>query len=325
MKCRFSRAIFCICLACAALFVSAVAFALPKTALALGDHGEEVRALQENLAAAGLYGGEISGVYGADTLEAVQQLQRLLQLEPDGIYGAVTAAAFERAAALGQLPPTPETEDLPLLGRRIGIDPGHQRKEDLELEPMLPGSNRTKARMSRGALGVKTGVPEYHITLLIAQKLQAMLLNSGATVVLTRDTNDVVISNRERAQLMNDAQVDIWIRLHCDASSSSRNNGAHMLVPSRAVNTSIYKPSLALGRAVLDQFCQATGAAQGSVSAQLTQTGFNWSVAPVIALEMGYLSNAEDDVRLNRDSYQQACAAGIYNGIVQYYAEEPQE
>ena len=83
----------------------------------------------------------------------------------------------------------------------IGIDPGHQETPDAELEQMAPGVKRTKERQSPGSTGVKTGVPEYKINLLIAFKLRDLLEAEGATVVLTRETSDFSLSNMERADV----------------------------------------------------------------------------------------------------------------------------
>lgn len=304
---------------CLLLSISGAAQALPAVFLRIGDYGAEVTKLQSDLAAAGFYHGEISGTFTTDTQDAVIALQKALGVEMDGIYGPSTAEAFNAALIRGDLGNASIHSDQPLNGRVIGIDPGHQAMEDLALEPLLPGSNRTKARMTKGAVGIKTGTPESRINLLIGIKLKSLLEEGGATVVMTRESSDVSISNVERAQLMNEAEVDIWVRLHCDAASSERPNGAHALIPSRAYNADIYKDSLALAQSVLGEFCKATGASDGGITALMNQSGFNWSQRPVMAIEMGYLSNAEDDVRLGRDSYQIACATGIFNGIVAYY------
>lgn len=305
------------------LILTQPAMALPQGVLEVGDYGSQVAELQQELSDLGFYQGEISGTFSTDTRGALIALQKVLGVEVDGAYGPETASAYVAALADGILvKPADQEATAPLAGKIIGIDPGHQTDEDTGLEPLLPDSERTKPRMTKGAVGVKTGASECQINLAIGLKLKSMLEAGGASVVMTRTTNDVNISNIERTQLMNQNQVDCWVRLHCDASSSERTSGAHGLIPSRAYNADIYADSLRLAKQVMAGFCDATGATDGGITALMDQTGFNWSDFPVIAIEMGYLSNAEDDVRLGLDSYQIACATGIYNGIVSYFQQD---
>lgn len=170
--------------------------------------------------------------------------------------------------------------------------------------------------MTRGCTGVRSGVNEYDVNLAVSEKLMALLQDAGATVVMTRTKNDVSVSNKERAEMMNDARVDFWIRIHCNSSTSKLTEGALVIAPSKQMT--IGAQSEALGKALLDEFCAATGAINRSVIYSASQTGFNWSDSPVVTIEMGYLSNPQEDTKLCRASYQDACAAGIYNGIIKY-------
>lgn len=305
---------------------SGTAFALPeldiRDTLTQGSYGPDVAALQKALAETGLFSDAADGVYDTATGNAVKRLQRRLGVYEDGIFGPQTEAAYNQAACSGELLADGVLQDKleSLEGRVIGIDPGHQKVQDRTLETMGPDTDRTKARMSAGARGVKSGTEEYSINLQVALKLQELLEEAGATVVMTRTTNDVSLSNRERAEMMNEAEVDVWIRLHCDAASSADQSGARVLVPSRSNNTSIYRESLSLGKILIESFCRVTEAKKRAISARTDQTGFNWSKYPVAAVEMGYLSNAIDDAKLNSDSYQSACAQGLFEGLAEYFA-----
>ena len=203
----------------------------------------------------------------------------------------------------------------------IGIDPGHQQEADSEQEPVYPDDDRkTKDRMSPGAFGVRSGIAEYEVNLAVSLKLAEYLRAAGATVILSRTANDVNISNIERAQMMNEADVNFWLRIHCNSSLYQRTNGALIIAPDKGMD--IHDSSVALGKQVLAGFCAATGAACKGVSYTSTQTGFNWSKVPVVTIEMGYLSNPREDVLLGRESYRNICAAGIFTGIAAYCAEE---
>lgn len=321
-------ALFCVFAAFASCSAAFAAPSMPQTPsqeiLSAGDFGDDVMVLQSELRALGFYDGEITGLFDGATREAVMELQRMLGVEADGSFGPITFAAYWNAFETGLLSfPQSETEQQSkegrLAGRTIGIDPGQQETADTGLEQIAPGVERTKERQSAGSTGVKTGVPECKINLLVAFKLRNLLEAEGATVVLTRETSDVSISNKERAQMMNDAGVDIWLRLHCDSASSAKQSGASILIPSRAYGAAIYQESLRLGQCIYDSFAAATGATMLDLKALMDQTGFNWSERPVVAIEMGMLSNPQEDIRLNRDSYQTSCAIGLFNGILTYF------
>ena len=208
-----------------------------------------------------------------------------------------------------------------MVGFTIGIDPGHQFTADTAQEQVYPDNEKiTKDRMSPGAVGVRSGTEEYDINLEVSLKLESLLRAAGAEVIMTRSTNDVNISNIERAAMMNREDVDFWVRIHCNSSRCQRTNGALIIAPGSDME--IHDRSEALGKQVLTEFCAATGAACKGVSYTSTQTGFNWSYSPVVTIEMGYLSNPNEDGLLSRDSYQSSCAEGIFCGIAAFCAEE---
>ena len=48
-------------------------------------------------------------------------------------------------------------------------------------------------------------------------------------------------------------------------------------------------------------------------------TGLNWSKVPVTLVEVGYMTNPEEDVLLSKDSYRNKITEGIANGIDLYF------
>ncbi len=117
-----------------------------------------------------------------------------------------------------------------LAGMLIGIDPGHQDHANRDKEPLAPGSSEMKKKVSSGTQGVKTRINEYETDLVVALKLRDRLEAEGARVIMTRETNDVDISNVERALMMNEANVDIWLRVHCNGNKKRDVHGMSMYV-----------------------------------------------------------------------------------------------
>ncbi len=106
-----------------------------------------------------------------------------------------------------------------LSGRVIGIDPGHQEHPNYDKELISPTGTATKAKVSSGTYGRFTTISEYVINLQVGLKLKEQLELLGATVIMSRETNSVDISNAERAIMMNDTPVDCWIRIHANGNN----------------------------------------------------------------------------------------------------------
>ncbi len=202
----------------------------------------------------------------------------------------------------------------------IVIDPGHQGKGNSAKEAIGPGSSTKKAKVATGATGVSSGKPESQITLEIGLKLKQELESRGYTVIMTRTSQNVNISNQQRAKIGN--QGDAVIHLHCDSIDSSSVRGAHTIAPSKnnPYCPSIYNLSSSLARNVINQYCQATGIKNRGVDYRNDLTGINWSEVPSIYLEMGFISNSKEDQLLTDSSFQNKCAIGIANGIDAYFS-----
>lgn len=289
----------------------------PEPLLKAGVENERVSAMQERLIELGYLGeGKGTGYFGTETEAAVRRFQQAASLADDGIAGEETLAALYAGNAPEYTGPAVTGS---LAGVRIGLDPGHQASGNSSREPVAPGSSETKAKVSSGTQGVSSGVPEYRVNLSVGLKLKSLLEAAGAEVVMTRESNDVDISNSERAQMMNNAGVDLVVRLHCDGEDDPSRNGAFILVPSGSYTTGIQSASRAAAESVLSAFVETTGARNLGLSERSDQTGFNWSTVPVINIEMGHMSNAAEDEKLASDAYQQLCAEGIAEGLVRYF------
>ena len=200
---------------------------------------------------------------------------------------------------------------------RIVIDPGHQLRGDYETEPIGPGAEQQKARVSSGTRGSYTGYAEHALNLEVSLYLREELLSRGYEVFLTREEADVSISNGERAELANALGADAFVRIHANGSEDPDRHGAMTIcmTPDNPYHPEVYAQSRALSDAVLDALCAATGAAKEYVWETDTMSGINYCEVPVTIVEMGYMTNQAEDERLADPAYQQLMARGIADGI----------
>lgn len=204
----------------------------------------------------------------------------------------------------------------------IAIDPGHQRYQNLTREPIGPGSSQTKAKATAGTYGNASKLNEYELTLTVSLKLRDELIKRGYEVYMTRESHDVNISNAERAVMAAEAGADILVRIHANSFHMSSVHGALTMAP-KANNPFLTKSVIAwsqvLSEKVIDRFCKATGAKNGGVTQTNDMSGINWSTIPVTIVEMGYMSNRSEDLKMASSSYQDKMVRGIADGIDYYY------
>ena len=208
--------------------------------------------------------------------------------------------------------PTPATgigQSDELAGMVIVIDPGHQLHGNYDTELVAPWSDERKAKVSSGTSGVSTGRPEYAVNLEIGLIVRDYLEEMGARVIMCRTENDVDISNIERAKIATDNNADVFLRLHCDSSESSEARGIGVFVCSRG---ELADKQVTWGNWLGNSLADSTGSRFRGCTANDTYSGLNWATSvPSFLLEMGFMSNAEDDRLLSDPTYQKQIAKGI--------------
>ncbi|MDZ4255659.1 MAG: N-acetylmuramoyl-L-alanine amidase [Sulfuritalea sp.] len=211
-----------------------------------------------------------------------------------------------------------------------------------------------------GAVG-RGGSYEKHVTLSVARRLKQKIdATPNMRSVLTRD-GDYFIPLNQRVQKARRVQADLFLSVHADAFIKSSARGSSVFVLSEngasssaarwlankensadlvgGVNIGVKDPYLA--RTLLDLSQTATindslklgkdvlgelGRINTLHKAHVEQAGFAVLKAPdipSILIETAFISNPEEEARLNDEAYQDRMAEAILKGIRRYFAKNP--
>lgn len=207
-----------------------------------------------------------------------------------------------------------------LRGVTVCVDPGHQRTTQIETVKLMPGSEAMVTTRVGMAKGCETQRRESQLTLEIAMQLRNALMEEGASVAVLRDTQDTFVGMLERAEIPNSLNADFVLRLHCNSRSGSPDTqGIEIYCPlaspyaREVADKAEYRE---MGEALLAAMQQATGQVRGGVTLNNNYVGNNWSMMPSFLVEMGYMTNMEEDLKLSCPVYQQWLVQGMVEGVV---------
>lgn len=214
-----------------------------------------------------------------------------------------------------------ETQEAERREEVVVLDPGHSSVVAEGTEPLGPGSSEQKAADTSGTSGTSTGIPEYELTLQVSRKLKAELEERGYTVVLTRNSNDVPVSCVQRAETANHAQADAFVRIHANGSEDASAQGAMTIciTPDNPFYPELYSRSRELSDCIIDRLCMETGCENDGVWETDSMSGNNWSQVPATIVEMGYMTNPQEDEQMATEAYQEKLSRGIADGIDAYF------
>ncbi|MER7955294.1 N-acetylmuramoyl-L-alanine amidase [Streptomyces sp. NPDC096030] len=226
----------------------------------------------------------------------------------------------------------PPAEGLPLAGRTIVVDPGHnpgnfQHSREINQKVDI-GTHRKECDTTGTATAAD--YTEAAFTLDVSHRLRDLLKAQGAKVVLTHDADRPFgPCIDERARIGNSARADAVVSVHADGSATG-NRGFHVIVPAQvssgaADTTKIVGPSRDLGEDIARHFARATGTAPANYLGEGTGLdvrddlgGLNLSTVPKVFVECGNMRDSKDAALLTNAAWRQKAAQGIADGIGTY-------
>lgn len=211
-----------------------------------------------------------------------------------------------------------QQKPLPLEGRVICLDAGHGDSKLSFKEPVAPNSDTEKAGFVSGTAGEY--ITEADFNLCFAIELRDKLISLGANVIMTRTSRDCSLSNIARAEIANQNNADLMLRIHADGNDNPAVSGISMLVPTADyLPADLVTTSTEIGELLLSHIILATDAQNRGISPRSDMTGFNWSAVPVVLLEAGFLSNPSDEQLLITEEYRQKMISAIADALTEYY------
>ena len=230
----------------------------------------------------------------------------------------------------GVLPDTTEAEDkeetasdgdAEKVKKIVMLDPANQAVVNAEQIAIGPDSEVTKQGASTGNVGTTLGTKESELNLSYAKLLKTELESRGYQVLLTRDTDEINLSNKDRAELANDSEATIYVRIQMNFSENSSLAGvmAVCMPEDSTFNGDLHADSYRLATYLIQGVLDKTACTNQGIYETDQMTSINWSEKPVALIKLGYLSNAEEESKLVDPDYQSEIVKGLADGLDAYY------
>ena len=196
---------------------------------------------------------------------------------------------------------------VPVTNRTIIVDAGHGGED--------------------GGAVSSNGVSEAQINLSIALKLQNLLEQSGATVVLTRSDDNAIYDIdkttlrekknsdlKNRVKIGNTSSADIFVSIHLNKIEQSQYYGWQTFFKDGN------EQGKKLATCIQENLNEAIQKENKRTPLKISNIYIIKNVEiPTTIVECGFLSNPEEEKQLQTDEYQNKLAWGIYNGIMDYF------
>lgn len=177
-------------------------------------------------------------------------------------------------------------------GKVIVIDPGHGGSD-----PGAVGKNKTQEKV---------------INLQTANELKALLVKAGAKVIMTRTSNTSrKLELSERVAISHKNQADVFISIHYNAGGPTATG----------IDTfydTTYGNEAELAKCIQTEVIKQTGMKSRGVKT----AGFyvvKKNEMPSVLVELGFISNPQEEKLISSKAYQQKAAKGIFNGLNKYF------
>jgi N-acetylmuramoyl-L-alanine amidase len=248
---------------------------------------------------------------------------------------APTSSAAARTPSSKPTPSDSAGETLPLAGKVIVLDPGHNPtnyQHTAEINRKVDIGTNTKECDTTGT-ETDAGYPEASYTLDVSRRARALLVALGAKVTLTQNGNlPYGPCVDERARIGNRAHADAAVSVHADGAPAA-DYGFHVIAPKSlhegaADTRAIAGPSYQLATELRTHFAATTkepfadylGGGTG-LMVRDDLGGLNLSTVPKVFIECGNMRNAHDAKALTDPAWRQDAAQGIVDGLTAFLTD----
>jgi N-acetylmuramoyl-L-alanine amidase len=240
-----------------------------------------------------------------------------------------SSPAGSASPAAARIPTAPA---LPLAGKTVGIDPGHNggNFDDPAFINAMIWNGMEEETCDTTGTETASGYTEAQFNFNVATDLQADLIADGARVVMTRHTNQGVgPCVTTRAQIINQSHANVAIDIHADGGPAS-GRGFTVLEPvADGPNDQVIGASVAFGadvRAAMLAYTPMPASdyyGQGGIIERDDLAGLNLTTVPKILIECGNMPNATDAALLTTTDFQQLLARALTAAIVAFLTGQP--